>query len=311
MISVDGLRKSYGDQPVLDGLDLQVDRGERVAVLGLNGAGKTTLLQCLLGLVGFEGSVRVDGQQAGPAGREARRRIGYVPQRPPVFDRTVASFLRLFSDLRGSPVDTAAGRMAEFGLPPDEVGEKQMSALSGGMLQKTLLALALGAEVPVLLLDEPTASLDPSSRREFVRVLEGVDEDRTILFATHRLEDVESLADRVIVIHGGGVVFDGSLKELWERSGVGGELRVQVPGPRREAALALLHDRGSVRGAADDGGGGIRVELSPGGAMDALGALRDRGIEVEDFRALSPALDEVMDRLLSDDAAETVGRETG
>jgi len=311
VISIDGLRKSYGEQVVLDGLDLQVDRGERVAVLGLNGAGKTTLLQCLLGLIGFEGSVTVDGQQAGPAGKEARRRIGYVPQRPPVFDMTVSAFLHLFSDLRDAPVEPATERMAEFGLPPDEVGEKQMSALSGGMLQKTLLALALGAEVPVLLLDEPTASLDPSSRREFVRVLEGVDEDRTILFATHRLEDVESLANRVILIHGGGVVFDGTLKDLWERSGVGGELWVQVPASRQEAAVALLRDRGSVRGAAEDGGGGIRVELAPGGAMDALGALRDRGVEVEDFRALSPALDEVMDRLLSARSVGAEKRDTG
>lgn len=281
MIRVAGLRKSYGDQVVLDGLDLEVDRGERVAVLGLNGAGKTTLLQCLLGLIGFGGSVRVDGQPAGPAGKEARRRVGYVPQRPPVFDMSVTSFLHLFSDLRDAPVGPAMERMSEFGLPPEEVGGKQLSALSGGMLQKTLLAQALGAEAPVLLLDEPTASLDPSSRREFVRVLEGVDEARTMLFATHRLEDVEALADRVILIHGGGVVFDGRLRELWERSGVGGE---------------------------------IRVELTPGGAVDALGALRDRGIEVEDFRALSPALDEVMDRLLSDGKdghAETVRRGTG
>lgn len=311
MIRVDGLRKSYGEQVVLDGLDLQVDRGERVAVLGLNGAGKTTLLQCLLGLIGFEGSVRVDGRQAGPAGKEARRRIGYVPQRPPVFDMTVASFLHLFSDLRDAPVEPAAGRMAEFGLPPDEVGQKEMSALSGGMLQKTLLALALGAEAPVLLLDEPTASLDPSSRREFVRVLEGVDGDRTMLFATHRLGDVESLASRVILIHGGGVVFDGTLEDLWERSGVGGELRVQVPGTRLQAALALLRDRSSVRAATGNGGGGIRLELAPGGAVDALGALRDRGIEVEDFRALSPALDEVMDRLLSAGSGGAERRETG
>ncbi len=311
MIRADGLRKRYGEQVVLDGLDLRVDRGERVAVLGLNGAGKTTLLQCLLGLIGFEGTVRIDEQPAGPAGKEARRRIGYVPQRPPVFDMTVTSFLHLFSDLRGAPVEPALERMHEFGLPPDEVGEKKMSALSGGMLQKTLLALALGAEVPVLLLDEPTASLDPSSRREFVRVLEGVDEERTILFATHRLEDVESLANRVILIHDGGVVFDGTLTDLWERSGVGGELWVQVSASGHDAAAALLRDRASVRGVAEDGGGGIRVKLMPGGAMDTIGALRDRGIEVEDFRALSPALDEVMDRLLSDGAEGAERRETG
>lgn len=311
MIRIEGLRKRYGDQTVLDGLDLEVDRGERVAVLGLNGAGKTTLLQCLLGVVGFDGVVRVDGERAGPDGKEARGRIGYVPQRPPVFDMTVDSFLELFTDLRGVPPGPALLRMEEFGLPPGEVGGKRMSALSGGMLQKTLLALALGADAPVLLLDEPTASLDPGSRREFVRTLEGVDGERTILFATHRLEDVESLAGRVMLIHAGAVVFDGSLDELWRRSGVGPELRLRVPGSRRDAASALLRDRSTVRAAADGGDARIDVELAPGGTMDALEVLRDRGIEVSDVRVLSPALDEVMGRMLSSGEVGTGGREPG
>lgn len=311
MIRVDGLRKSYGEQTVLDGLDLEVDRGERVAVLGLNGAGKTTLLQCLLGLVDFGGSISVDGEEVGPAGKEARRRVGYVPQRPPVFDMPVRAFLDLFTDLRGEPLEPVAARMSEFGLPLDEVGEKRMSELSGGMLQKTLLALALGADVPVLLLDEPTASLDPGSRREFVRVLEGVDEGRTILFATHRLVDVESLANRVIVLHGGSVVFDGSLRSLWERTGVGGELWLKLPASRHSAGLALLQDMSAVRSAESDGADGVRLELAFGGAGEVLGRLRERGIDVEDLRALPPALDEVMDRLLGGDPGGAERRETG
>lgn len=311
MIRIDRLRKSYGEQTVLDGLDLEVGRGERVAVLGLNGAGKTTLLQCLLGLIDFGGSIVLDGEEVGPAGKEARRRIGYVPQRPPVFDMPVRAFLDLFTDLRDEPVEPVTARMTEFGLPLEEVGEKRMSELSGGMLQKTLLALALGAEVPVLLLDEPTASLDPSSRREFVRVLEGVDEGRTILFATHRLEDVESLANRVIVLHAGGVVFDGSLRALWERTGVGGELWLQLPEPCRSAGLALLQDMAAVRSAESDGGDGVRLELAPGGAGQVLGRLRERGVDVEDLRALPPALDEVMDRLLGGDPGGEERRETG
>lgn len=310
MIRVEGLTKRYGEQVVLDGLDLEVGRGERVAVLGLNGAGKTTLLRCLLGVVGFEGSVEVDGERAGPAGKEARRRIGYVPQRPPVFDMSVTAFLELFSDLRDAPTEAAAERMAEFGLPLESVGDKTMSELSGGMLQKALLAVALGAEVPVLLLDEPTASLDPSSRREFSRVLAGVDEERTIVFATHRLEDVEALANRVVLLHRGGAVFDGGLRELWDRSGVGGELRVAVSPSRREAALALLRDRPSVRRAEAEGGT-IRLELGAGGGLDALDALRDRGVEVEEFRATPPALDQVMDRVLAGDVEAVARRETG
>lgn len=311
MIRIEGLGKTYGDQAVLDGLDMEVGRGERIAVLGLNGAGKTTLLRCLLGTIDFEGRITVDGEPVGPAGKEARRRIGYVPQRPPVFDMSVSAFLDLFMDLRGEPVGRAAGRMAEFGLYLDEVGDKAMSELSGGMLQKTLLAVALGAEVPVLLLDEPAASLDPGSRREFVRALEAVDEDRTILFATHRMEEVESLASRVIVLHDGGVVFDGTLRSLWGRAGVGGEMRVQLPESLRAAGLTLLRDLPAVRRADSDGTGGIRVELAPGGAGTVLRGLRDRGFEVEDLRVLPPGLDEVMDRLLAGDRVAAERRETG
>ena len=101
MVRAEKLTKRYGGRTVLDRLDFEIGRGERVAILGANGAGKTTLFRCILGLAGFDGTLTVDGLEAGPGAREVRARMAWVPQLPPVYDLTLAGFLRLFSELRG------------------------------------------------------------------------------------------------------------------------------------------------------------------------------------------------------------------
>ena len=103
MVRAEGLSKRYGRRTILAGLDFEIERGERIALLGTNGAGKTTLFRCLLGLVGFEGRLAVDGIQAGPGAREVRARVAYLPQLPPVFDQSLAGFVELFATLRHWP----------------------------------------------------------------------------------------------------------------------------------------------------------------------------------------------------------------
>ena len=215
MIQATRLTKRYGEHIVLNGLDLQVGQGERVAILGLNGAGKTTLFRCLLGLTRFEGDLQVGGFRAGPQGREARRLVGYVPQQPPGFDLTLERFIRLFSALRGASATAVRERLDGLGLSVSEHGHKSLRDPSGGMLQKAVLGIALGAEAPVLLLDEPTANLDAGSRREFLAALGRVDPATTLLFASHRLSDVEALADRLLVLDNGAFVYDGRPGKLW------------------------------------------------------------------------------------------------
>lgn len=217
MIDARGVTKRFGEEVVLDGLDFRIGRGERVALLGVNGAGKTTLLRCLLGITAFEGQLLVDGLAAGAPGREGkevRRRIGYVPQHPPRFELGVDGFVDLFSGLRGVPAEGPAGLLDRFGLEEERRTDRPLRELSGGMLQKLMLAVSLGAEVPVLLLDEPTASLDPGARLDFLRALAEAPASTTVLFASHRLDDIRALAERVLLLDGGRLTYDGDLEEL-------------------------------------------------------------------------------------------------
>ena len=291
MIQATRLTKRYGEHIVLDDLDLQVGQGERVAILGLNGAGKTTLFRCLLGLTGFDGDLHVGGFRAGPRGREARRLVGYVPQQPPRFDLTLERFIRLFSALRGASATAVRERLDGLGLSVSEHGQKSLRDLSGGMLQKAVL----GAEAPVLLLDEPTANLDAGSRREFLAALGRVDPATTLLFASHRLSDVEALANRLLVLDNGGFVYDGRPGQLWRLAG-GIELRLMVPSEHLESLTRMLAARPGVRFLRADGTG-VLLRVEDGNELDILLDMRRQGIPLLDFRTQPPALEEVMAHL--------------
>jgi len=297
VIRARGLTKRYGDHVVLDRLDLEIRAGERVAILGVNGAGKTTLLRCVLGLTGFGGHLEVDGETAGSAAREVRRRVGYVPQSPPVFDLSLAGFLDLFARLREIDPGAARARAAGLGLDPAGTGDRALRELSGGMLQKAYLALALAAETPVLLLDEPTASLDPGSRRDFLAGLREVGSETTMVLASHRLEEIEPLADRLVVLGAGRIVFDGTLEELWLRTRTSAGLWVGVAPESRARAARGLAEIEAVRGVHPNGSG-VRAEVEGGTHLDVLVELRRRGIQILEFHTRPPALEEVLDRLV-------------
>lgn len=297
MIRASALSKRFGRHGVLDRLDLDVTRGERVALLGLNGAGKTTLMRCLLGLTGFEGRLEIAGLDVRANGREARRLTGYVPQRAPHFDGTLAETVDFLSRLRGTEPAAVNARLATFNLSLDEHGEKPVRALSGGMLQKVLLALALGSDVPLLLLDEPTANLDPRARREFLHALTRVGHDTTIVLASHRFADVSAVAERLLVLHGGTIAFDGVMADLWRRVGAVETLWVKVPANDRDAAQALLHARLATPGVRSNGRAlGVHVEHTA--RADVLVELRSAGFTVEDFWTEAPSLHDLLEGVL-------------
>lgn len=297
MIRTRGLTKSYGDERVLDGLDLDVEAGRRVALLGSNGAGKTTLFRCLLGVVGFGGSVEVDGRPVPDQGKTVRGKIGYVPQAAPACSMSLDEFVGFFAGLRGIPEARVQRRLRDLDLPLSGAGSKSLRELSGGMLQKAVLALALASEAPVLLMDEPTASLDPASRREFLRAVREVETGRTLVFASHRFDEIESLAHRVLVLHRGRLVFDGTPAELRERAGLGAILWVRVD-PGREARTAReLRDLPAVRSVGGDGAG-LEAEVEPGSVLHVLAAVRERALPVREVRTRPPSSDEMMARVL-------------
>lgn len=294
LIEARGLTRRFGERVVLDRLDFQVERGERLALLGLNGAGKTTLLRCLMGVLGFEGSIAIDGIDVSTMGARARRLIGYVPQRPPLFSMTIRGMVEFFSHLRGMETGAVAERLAALDMPLGEVGELTPAQLSGGMLQKALLGLALAADPPLLLLDEPTANLDARARAEFLRGLDEVGEETTVLLASHRLDEVEQVADRMWVIHGGHRVFNGSLEELRRLAGADSWLWFRTTPEGRAAARSELADLAGEEAVLTNGTR-IGVRLPPDRRAQAVARLEGAGIPIEDLWITRPSLEEVVE----------------
>lgn len=277
---------------VLAGLDLEIEQGERVALLGRNGAGKTTLFRCILGLIPFSGDLRVAGVDVRTAGREARAAIGYVPQRPPHFDGTLSDLVGFFAGLRGMDAAAVGHRMASFDLSIERHGSKPVRALSGGMLQKTLLALAIAEEAPILLLDEPTANLDPRARAEFVAGLRRVPSSTTVILSSHRLEDVRAATDRVLILNEGRLTFDGCLRDLMDADATGPSLWIATPA-LDEAVRILAADSRVLEVARN----GIEVGVHARAAdiADLLVLIRSGGIPIDGIRVEPPTLEAVLE----------------
>ncbi len=297
MIRARGLTKRFRGQTVLEGLDLDVGRGERVALLGLNGTGKTTLFRCLLGLVPFDGQLAIDGLDVVRRGRDVRGRIGYVPQRPPQFNGTLIELVTFFGGLRGADAAVVGERLEALSLPLADHADKPVRALSGGMLQKVLLALATAAGAPLLLLDEPTANLDARARRDFVRALGRVPEGTTVFLSSHRLEDIRAVADRLLLLHGGRIVFDGDIAGLERQAGASSTLWIRPADVGLEEVATRLSDDPRVSNVRRNGTR-IGLEATAGALPDVLADLRAAGIGVADFETETPSLEHLLDRVL-------------
>ena len=294
-IRVAGLRKSFGDKLVLDGIDLQVAAGTVFALLGPNGAGKTTTVQILSTLIGADaGEVAVAGHDLAQEPDAIREAIGVTGQFSAV-DNLLSGEenLRLMADLRHLPPSQGRRRAAEllgrFDLA--EVAAKAAGAYSGGMRRKLDLAMGLVGDPQLVFLDEPTAGLDPRSRRTMWQLIgELVAGGVTILLTTQYLEEADQLADRVAVLDGGRLVAEGTPDELKRRVG-GGHIRLQFPDQRElESAARALGDA-----ARDDDA--LTLEVPSDGGVRSLRGLLDRldrdGIEVGELSVHTPDLDDV------------------
>jgi ABC-type multidrug transport system ATPase subunit/ABC-type transport system involved in multi-copper enzyme maturation permease subunit len=206
MIVLRRLSKRYGDRPALDGVSLTFRPGEVTVLLGANGAGKSTLLRCLLGITAFDGDVRVHGRDPRRDGRAVRALIGYVPQTGGLDPhRTVAESMRRYPEIRGIPAARGAALLDEAGLHSH--ASAKVGTLSGGLRQRLSLALALLADPPVLVLDEPGASLDADGRRWLADRLHALARDgRVVIASTHGTDELLAVADRRIVLEAGRVV---------------------------------------------------------------------------------------------------------
>jgi ABC-type multidrug transport system ATPase subunit len=213
VIAAQELRLVLQGRTVLDGVTFKATAGEAVALVGPNGSGKTSILRCLLGLVPFDGRASIGGHDAVREPIAARTLVGYLPQRPAFGDLTALEVLRFVARLRRIPDGRILPLLRRVGL--EKHAGARARTFSGGMQQRLSLAAALLPDPPVLLLDEPTASLDKGGQRDFLELageLRG--KGRTLLLASHRAEEIDRLADRVIELSEGRVVGPPDLKAL-------------------------------------------------------------------------------------------------
>jgi ABC-2 type transport system ATP-binding protein len=250
MIRTSGLTKRFGDVQALEQVDFEVRKGEVVGFLGPNGAGKSTTMRILTCFISpTSGSATVHGYDVFDNPLEVRRKIGYLPQRAPLYpEMNVWEYLEFTSQVRGLDASSFRSRLKRVvevcGLA--QVLGKDIGNLSHGYRQRVGLGQALMHDPPILILDEPTSDLDPNEKAEVIKYIQEIGKDRTILLSTHNLAEVEQACARAIIVSKGRVVADGNLEDIRSRAG---SVRYVVgfssasngtPAPTRQAAKDAL-----------------------------------------------------------------------
>ncbi len=212
MLRLDHLSKSFRHVRVLDDMNLEIGSGDRVALIGSNGAGKTTLIRCILGQYTHEGSLSIDGKSPRKERAEILGSIGFVPQMPPPLKMPVGELIHFAAHICKSPAVRMEEICARLGLELAEIRRRPFVKLSGGMKQKILISIAMGRDTGLIILDEPTANLDPAARQILFELL-SERMDRSMIISSHRLEEVSGLVNRVIELDRGKIVLDDHVED--------------------------------------------------------------------------------------------------
>lgn len=286
-----GLTKRYPSVTATDDLHVEVPRG-RVGLVGANGAGKTTLFRMMLGLSHpTEGTLEVCGIDVGADPIGVRSRVGYMPEHDCLpLDQSAADVVATFGELGGLPPRAARQRASDVldlvGL--DEARFRPIAGFSTGMRQRAKLAQALVGDPELVLLDEPTAGLDPLGREEMLSLVARLGTfGISVLLATHLLDDVQQVCDHVVMLDAGRLVVSGATGSLLERSGT---LAVDV-GTERAGLLAALAARGLT---AVESRGTVEVQVTGDGDLDVVrDAVADLGLPLHRMTTRLGSLDEV------------------
>jgi ABC-2 type transport system ATP-binding protein len=223
MIEADGLCKQFGSFLAVRDVSFSIPKGEVVAFLGPNGAGKTTTMRLLTGFVApTHGTARIAGIDVHTERIRAAEHLGYLPENGPLYpDMTPMSLLEFFGEARGMSAALLHSRIdsvvAQCSL--ESVAHKPIGKLSKGYRQRVSMAQALLHDPEVLIMDEPTAGLDPNQIRGVRQMIRDLAQSKTVMVSTHILQEVEPVADRVLFIHDGKIVFDGKPAQLASQNG--------------------------------------------------------------------------------------------
>jgi ABC-2 type transport system ATP-binding protein len=208
IISAENLSKSFVKTNVLKSLTINFNEGDRIALIGQNGAGKTTLIRCILGQYVYDGTLKVIDKNPRKQRVEILKEVGFVPQIPPPLKLTVKELLGFFSNISNTPENDFVKIAEDLGLDIKTSMNKPFVALSGGMKQKLLVSFALGKQPTILLMDEPSANLDPEAREIFFEYLNNYNKEALLILSSHRIAELEGLVNRVVEMDFGKIVLD-------------------------------------------------------------------------------------------------------
>jgi len=292
-VSLRGVAKHYGAVRAVDGVDLDIARGEIFGLIGHNGAGKSTLFKMMLGLVpATSGEIVVGGAPVGGRGfRAARRHLGYLPENVVLYDNLSGlETLRFFARLKGAPLAQCQPALERVGLA--HAGKRPVREYSKGMRQRLGFAQALLGAPQVLFLDEPTSGLDPQAIREFYATLRGLQaEGVTIVITSHILAELQERVDRLAIMANGRVQAQGSVSELREQLQLPLQVSLAAAPAEHPALREGLRPLGSLQ--FREAEGRLSFSCPRPAKMALLGALAPLAARLQDVQIHEPTLEDM------------------
>jgi ABC-2 type transport system ATP-binding protein len=306
VIEVEGVSKYYGPTRGVENISFRVARGEILGLLGPNGAGKTTTIRMITGYMPpSEGRIRIDGFDLDEDPYEARRRIGYLPDNPPLYpEMTVRAYLAFMAELRGVPRPRRRERVDAVieAMELQAVAGRLIGHLSRGFRQRVGLAQALVHEPPALVLDEPTVGLDPRQIAEMRELIRRLGSDRAVVLSSHILPEVQAICHRVIILHRGQVLAEDDTQRLGATVRGTRRLALRVARDPQRAATVLAGVPGVTQVVPGEEGLFYVHSQPEQDVREALFfALADAGLPLVELRPADVSLEEVFLQLTTDE----------
>jgi ABC-2 type transport system ATP-binding protein len=312
LIEARGLTKSFGTLKAVDGISLEVPRGQVLGFLGPNGAGKSTTMRLISGFLEPDsGRARIAGFDVQEQAKEAKKRLGYLPEGAPLYaemtPKGLLTFVAELRGLKGEALASAAAKAVErTGLKP--VLDQTIETLSKGYKRRVGIAQAILHDPEVLIMDEPTDGLDPNQKHQVRELIAEMARDKAIVVSTHILEEVEAVCTRAVVINKGRIVADGTAEDLMRLVPYHGAVTIRVAGDKAEAVRGALSAVSGVKEVETVGGapnGQLQLRAIPkngvGIVTDVASAIRQKALAVDEIFVERGKLDDVFRQITSSD----------